>query len=131
MASDLSLIFERPSDGRPIVWLISIPYKDTISPDGLRPYGHVRSVFNSREQAWHNPTQTMNRLLDQFCQAYRPGDFIAWQGGDSLLLLLVGMALMHHGIDTFQWLRFIGLDSYQVVTVAPFDCSMLSEDEVA
>lgn len=119
--TDLSPLFERPADGRPIVWLLSVPFRDKISPDALAPYGYVRTIFSNREQAWHSPDLVMHRLLEPFVKAWRPEDFIAWQGGDSLLLVFLGLALANAGIDRFQWLRYIGFDSYQVVVLSPFE----------
>jgi len=100
------------------VWLLAAPSQTQwANPDLLLPYGTLRTVFKSREPAWESPERTFSRLVEVFAD-FKPGDCIAWMGGDTLITMLAGAALATLGINEWTWLRYIGRDDYQEIPIA-------------
>ena len=105
------------------VWLLSAPVPSpNFSPEIFTLYGPVRSIFRPREPACHNPEAAFARLYAAFKDDFKNGDYVAWVGGDTLIAILAGAALITAGVNEWTWLRYIGRGEYQQIPIA-FDGS--------
>ena len=112
----------------PTVWLLVAPINPDVNPDGISKHGNVRAIFKAGERASRNPSASLARLIEAL-RPFRPGDFISWLGGDTLVAMLAGVALSTLGVSEWKWLRFIGNDEYQVIHVS-LDDLVQSDAEV-
>lgn len=112
------------SDPAPTVWLlVASANTQNINPDALRPYGEVTSIFPARHNGAWNPEETIATLYAAL-QHFRPGDYIVWMGGDTLIAILAGVAMERLGIEQVRWLRYIGREEYQVVPIQLADMAL-------
>jgi hypothetical protein len=100
----------------------------TDQPRRESKHGNVRAIFKAGERASRNPSASLARLIEAL-RPFRPGDFISWLGGDTLVAMLAGVALSTLGVSEWKWLRFIGNDEYQVIHVS-LDDLVQSDAEV-
>lgn len=104
----------------PTVWLLAAPL-DVLeaNPDALMSYGNVRAIFRARESASRDPEAALSRIYETMSKAVRPGDYIAWMGGDTLIAILAGVVMEQLGVEHWNWLRYIGRNEYQVIPIRP------------
>jgi hypothetical protein len=108
----------------PTVWLlVASANTQNINPDALAPYGQVCSIFPARHNGAWQPEETLAKLYDAL-HGYRPGDYICWMGGDTLIAILAGVALERLGVEQVKWLRYIGREEYQVVPIQVADMAL-------
>lgn len=88
----------------PTVFFVQEPGSDRDFSSANR-YGKVEFLLSSRDRPGLSPGPTLFKLR-QGLRKMRPGDYLAWAGGDPLGPTLVGLVLAEMGFRSFNMLRW-------------------------
>lgn len=95
----------------PRVFLIAQP---TVTREGKMPnleplaeHGEIRTLLQAGlDNPWSEPARCMKIINARLLDFNPEEDSIAWAGGDSLALLMVGAVLERYGYNKVRWLRY-------------------------